>query len=57
MEYEDGDSEELEADQVLSVLTDTGKKDSFVKALADLKKLLLEREKDPDERNEFLLSF
>jgi len=57
VKYEDGDAEELEADQVLSVLTDPGTKDSLVKALADLKKLLLERKKTPDERNEFLFSF
>ena len=37
VKYEDGDAEELEADQVLSVLTDPGRKDSLVKALADLK--------------------
>lgn len=57
VEYEDGDSEELEAEQVLPLLMDPGKKDSLSKAISDLKKLLIERKKDPDERNEFLFSF
>jgi len=55
--YEDGDREDLYVEEVVPLLINLVTKERLKNAVSDLEKLISERKKPPEERNEFLFSF
>ena len=55
--YEDGDAEELYVEEIIPLLQNPVKKANLENAVSDLEKLMIEKKKAPEDRNEFLFSF
>ena len=55
--YEDGDSEDLYVEEIVPLLVNPVTKERLKNAVSDLEKLISERKKQPEERNEFLFNF
>ena len=55
--YEDDDEEELYVEEIVPLMQDQVTKKRLENAVSDLEKLISERRKPPEERNEFLFSF
>ena len=55
--YEDGDAEELYVEEIIPLLQNPLKKQNLENAVSDLEKLMMEKKKAPEDRNEFLFSF
>ena len=55
--YEDDDEEELYVEEILPLLQNPLKKEKLENVVGDLEKLIIEKKKAPEDRNEFLLSF
>ena len=55
--YEDDDREELYVDEIIPLLRNPLKREKLENAVSDLEKHAIEKNKAPEDRNEFLFSF